>query len=187
MQEDNLRRKVASMRRPEDPFLYEPVFVPSLTDALIGVMFNHNVQVVVVRNGLRLESEQTLDILHRYRSRLDEDALADVEPKEYGPELCRLIAKLRPELDVHLFHRPVGGGDCGGRSRQLPSRLLQPGRPPGPAPTSCAASPTASRPLLQRLTQYARKPTGCSTQCRSVAASRSPARTGSRTWASSTA
>ena len=161
MQEDNLRRKVASMRRPEDPFLYEPVFVPSLTDALIGVMFNHNVQVVVVRNGLRLESEQTLDILHRYRSRLDEDALADVEPKEYGPELCRLIAKLRPELDVYLFTdqsvEEIAGADLGNCRRvfynqedhlDLHLNILR------------GVSDRFEAPFFNALTQYARKPTG---------------------------
>jgi len=32
MQEANLRRTLGAMRRPEDPFVYELVFVPSLTD-----------------------------------------------------------------------------------------------------------------------------------------------------------
>ncbi len=161
MQEANLRRTMASMRRPEDPFLYEPVFVPSLTDALIGVMFNHNVQVVVVRNGLKLESEQTLDILHRYRSRLEEDALEDVEPKEYGPELCRMIAKLRPELDVYLFTdqsvEEIAGADLGNCRRvfynqedhvDLHLNILR------------GVSDRYETPFFDALRRYARKPTG---------------------------
>ncbi len=161
MQESNLRRRLGAMRRPEDPFLYEPVFVPSLTDALIGVMFNHNVQAVVIRNGLKLESEQTLDILHRYRSRLDEDTLEDVEPKEYGPELCRMIARLRPELDVYLFTdqsvEEIAGAKLGNCRRvfynqedyvDLHLNILR------------GVSDRYETPFFNALRQYARKPTG---------------------------
>ncbi|TVO63668.1 aminotransferase class I/II-fold pyridoxal phosphate-dependent enzyme [Denitromonas ohlonensis] len=161
IQEANLRRTMASMRRPEDPFVYEPVFVPSLTDALIAVMFNHNVQTVVVRNGLRLESDQTLEILHRYMSRLEEDALQDVEPKEYGPELCRLIAKLRPELDVFLFTdqsvEEIAGANLGNCRRvfynqedhlELHLNILR------------GVSDRFEAPFFTALTEYARKPTG---------------------------
>ena len=161
MQEANLRRTIASVRRPEDPFVYEPVFVPSLTDALIGVMFNHNVQVVVVRNNLKLESEQTLDILHRYRTRMDDQALEDVEPKEYGPELCRLLATLRPELDVYLFTdqsvEEIAGADLGNCRRvfynqedhvDLHLNILR------------GVSDRYEAPFFNALTKYARKPTG---------------------------
>ena len=161
MQEANLRRTMASMRRPEDPFVYEPVFVPRLTDALIAVMFNHNVQTVVVRNGLNLESDQTLEILHRYLSRLEEDALQDVEPKEYGPELCRLIAKVRPELDVFLFTdqsvEEIAGANLGNCRRvfynqedhlELHLNILR------------GVSDRYEAPFFNALTQYARKPTG---------------------------
>ena len=160
-QEANLRRTVAGNRRTEDPFLYEPVFVPSLTDALIAVMFNHNIQAVVIRSGLRLESEQTLEILHRYMSRLEERALEDIEPKEYGPELCRLIAKLRPELDVYLFTdqsvEEIAGADLGNcrqvfynqeDSLELHLNILR------------GVNDRYSTPFFNALTQYARKPTG---------------------------
>ena len=39
------------MRRPEDAFIYEPVMVPSVEDALIAILFNHNIQAVVIRPG----------------------------------------------------------------------------------------------------------------------------------------
>jgi arginine decarboxylase len=58
------------MRRAEDPFVYEAVVVPSLEDALIGVLFNHNVQAVVVRYGFPLKSRHRLELLQRYLSRV---------------------------------------------------------------------------------------------------------------------
>ncbi len=75
------------MRRPEDAFIYEPVIVPSIEDALIGILFNHNVQAVVVRPGLTLKSRNTLEILNKYLRRVGEDEDVDaLEPGEYGPE-----------------------------------------------------------------------------------------------------
>ncbi len=102
-QERFLKSSLLRMRRPEDAFIYEPVIVPSLEDALIGILFNHNVQAVVVRPGLTLKSQNTLDILNKYLRRVGEDEDVDaLEPAEYGPEACRLIAKVRPELDAYL-------------------------------------------------------------------------------------
>ncbi len=57
-QERWLKSNVSRMRRPEDPFHYEAVVVPSLEDALIAVLFNHNIQAIVVRPGLVLKSEK---------------------------------------------------------------------------------------------------------------------------------
>jgi len=102
-QERWLKANMNAMRRPEDAFTYEPVVVPSLQDALIGVLFNHNVQAIVVRPGLRFESKVSLPILTRYLNRAgDMDDIEEIRPEDYGPELCRLIAKVRPELDAYL-------------------------------------------------------------------------------------
>ncbi len=103
-QERFLRNNLNRMRRPEDPFIYEPVVVPSLEDALIGILFNHNVQAVVVRPGLTLKSKNDLPILKQYLNRVGEEEDVDgLEPSDYGPEACRLIAKVRPELDAYLI------------------------------------------------------------------------------------
>ncbi len=102
-QERFLKQNLLRMRRTEDPFIYEPVIVPSLEDALIGILFNHNVQAVVVRPGLTLKSRNDLPILSQYLNRVaQEEDVDDLEPHEYGPEACRLIAKIRPELDAYL-------------------------------------------------------------------------------------
>ena len=102
-QERWLRSNVTRMRRPEDPFVYEAVVVPSLEDALVAVLFNHNIQAIVVRPGLVLKSKMDQSIVQRYimRTGSSED-IETMQPENYGPELCRLIAKVRPELDAYL-------------------------------------------------------------------------------------
>lgn len=102
-QERWLKNSLHSMRRPDDAFTYESVVVPSLQDALIGILFNHNIQAIIVRPGLRLESKVILPILTRYLNRAGGiDEIEEIAPEDYGPELCRLIAKVRPELDAYL-------------------------------------------------------------------------------------
>ncbi|MFG6517964.1 MULTISPECIES: aminotransferase class I/II-fold pyridoxal phosphate-dependent enzyme [unclassified Sulfitobacter] len=102
-QERWLRSNVTRMRRTEDPFIYEAVVVPSLEDALIAVMFNHNIQAIVVRPGLTLKSKVDQQILTRYLARAGgQDEIDALQPESYGPELCRMIAKVRPELDAYL-------------------------------------------------------------------------------------
>ena len=102
-QERWLKSNFARMRRMEDPFHYETVVVPSLQDALIGVLFNHNIQAIVVRPGLIMESKIELSILTRYLNRAGGINMIEAHsPEDYGPELCRLIARVRPELDAYL-------------------------------------------------------------------------------------
>ncbi|WP_138933867.1 aminotransferase class I/II-fold pyridoxal phosphate-dependent enzyme [Roseovarius arcticus] len=103
-QERWLKSNFQRMRRPEDPFHYEAVVVPSLQDALLGVLFNHNIQAIVVRPGLTLTSKMVLPILERYLKRAGGmKALEELDPSNYGPELCRMIARVRPELDAYLI------------------------------------------------------------------------------------
>lgn len=103
-QERFLRKSLHRARRAEDPFIYEPVIVPSLEDALMGILFNHNVQAVIVRPGLVLKSRNALPILKQFLSRIgDEEDVSALQPSDYGPEACRLIAKVRPELDAYLI------------------------------------------------------------------------------------
>ncbi len=102
-QERWLKSNVARMRRVEDPFTYEAVVVPSLEDALIAVLFNHNIQAIVVRPGLVLKSKLDNEILHSFLNRAGGSETIDaMQPENYGPELCRLIARVRPELDAYL-------------------------------------------------------------------------------------
>lgn len=102
-QERWVKNNILRMRRPEDPFIYEAVVVPSLEDALIAVLFNYNIQAIVVRPGLKLKSKIDQPMLTSYLNNTgsDED-IDDLVSEDYGPELCRLVAKVRPELDAYL-------------------------------------------------------------------------------------
>jgi arginine decarboxylase len=116
-QERAQRQSLHRMRRPEDPFIYESVVVPSLEDALIAVLINYNIQAVVVRFGFELKAINRVSLLHRYLTRVGDEDLEAFEHDEYGPELCRLLRKLRPELDSYLVTdrsvEEIAGRDLG--------------------------------------------------------------------------
>jgi len=68
----SLRANLHKVRRAEDPFVYEIVVVPSLEDALVAVLFNHNIQSAVVRNGLTLKTRADREMLAIYLDRIRE-------------------------------------------------------------------------------------------------------------------
>ena len=118
-----LRNSIQRMRRNEDPFIYESVIVPSLEDAVIGALFNHNIQAIVIRPGLSLKSSNDLPILQRYVQHFGggpggpDNWVDTLQPEDYGPELCRMIARVRPELDAYLVTdrsvEAIAGQDLG--------------------------------------------------------------------------
>ena len=97
-----LRQGLRDMRRPEDKFIYEVVVVPSFEDALIATLFNHNIQACVIRYGFPFRSVRQLDILQRLLAQFDDQEAEEQPDSDRGPLLGRMIADLRPELDLYL-------------------------------------------------------------------------------------
>jgi len=101
-QEQAMRAGLRGMRRPEDQFLYETVFVPSLEDALIATFLNPQIQAVIIRYDFPLKSHNNLEPVRRELNRLDPAQLEDAPTATRGLLLARLLGDLRPELDVYL-------------------------------------------------------------------------------------
>ncbi|MEO7246589.1 MAG: ornithine decarboxylase, partial [Rubrivivax sp.] len=72
------------------------------------------------------ESQHKLKILNRYLNRVGDEQIDTIEPEDYGPELCRLLRKVRPELDVFLVTdrsvEDIAGRDLGGCQRVFYNR-----------------------------------------------------------------
>ncbi len=90
------------IRRDKDKFTYEPLFVPSFEDALIAVLFNQNIQSVVIRSGLKFRSQHDFPLLKRYLTDTHIQSLDNMEPLDYGIFLAESIMQVRPELDLFL-------------------------------------------------------------------------------------
>ena len=102
--EEELRRGLLAMQMPQDDFVYDVVVVSTFQDALIAVLFNHNIQACIVRYGFPYASANHLEILQRYVAvaGLDEEELEDMDDTERSIALGRVLRQLRPELDLFL-------------------------------------------------------------------------------------
>jgi len=101
-QEQSLKQALREKRRSEDQFVYESLVVGSFEDALIGAMFNHNIQSVVIRYGFPYASRHEMPMLKSLLNRLGDVDYTDLPPEEFGIGLAHAIGRLRPELDVYL-------------------------------------------------------------------------------------
>jgi arginine decarboxylase len=102
-QAQRIRNEIHKLRRPEDPFVYEVVHVPSFEDAMIGTICNFNVQAVVIYDGFPFRSRFDLPV---FRSHLEQHLAVDADalaPEAYGTALARAIRQVRPELDVYML------------------------------------------------------------------------------------
>lgn len=89
------------LRRPEDEFIYEPVFVGSLEDAVCAVVVNTDIGAVIINDGFALRSRHDAPVL---RSVLEGAGLDDIEEQgELSLYLADGIKNIRPELDIYML------------------------------------------------------------------------------------
>ncbi len=101
-EEKELRRRLLQHVDPEDSFVYDVIVVPSYEDALIAILFNHNIQSCVIPYTLPFASEFSLEILQPYLAEIEELDRED-DDRQLGPALGQTIRRLRPELDLFLI------------------------------------------------------------------------------------
>jgi arginine decarboxylase len=94
---DTFRR----LRRTEDEFVYEPVVVGSFEDAVLAVVFNPNLQAVVISDGFGYPSQHALPVLREILSRQVQVA-ESTRSGDLGTLLAQMVRRWRPELDVYL-------------------------------------------------------------------------------------
>jgi arginine decarboxylase len=97
------RNELRQLRRPEDPFVYEAVTVPSFEEAVLAVVMNADLQAVVIKDNFRFKSQFDAPLLRTYLEQHMSQECGSLEPKDYGVALARVIGKIRPELDVYLI------------------------------------------------------------------------------------
>jgi arginine decarboxylase len=104
----DIRDAFRRLRRDLDRFVYEPVVVGSLEDALIAAVVNFNLQAVVIFDGFACASHYDLaDLRAILKPHLP--AAGFPADADYGTLLARLLRAYRPELDVYLAtDRDVG-------------------------------------------------------------------------------
>jgi arginine decarboxylase len=102
-QERSLREELRHWRRPDDPFVYEIVVVPSFEDAIMAARLNFRLQACVVRRRFAHRSRYDAAALALFVGDAGADDLMNRSPDERAQILARSLARTRPELDLYLM------------------------------------------------------------------------------------
>jgi arginine decarboxylase len=101
-------QQIRKLRRAQDEFVYEPVFVGTFEDAALGVILNTNLEAVVIYDGFPYASSHDVPLLRSVlSSRLAIDP-TDRAPKDYGLKLAEIVKRFRvfyeveEPLELHL-------------------------------------------------------------------------------------
>ena len=96
-------QQIRKLRRPEDEFVYEPVFVGSFEDAVLAVILNTNLESVVIYDGFPYDPRATCRCSRTCCRRGCPLELKDRAAGDDGVMLAKLIKRFRPELDIILL------------------------------------------------------------------------------------
>jgi arginine decarboxylase len=102
-QERSLREELRRWRRPDDPFVYEIVVVPSFDDALMAARLNFRLQACVARRRFTHRSRHDSAPLARFVYSGGSADLMERSPDDRAQLLARSLARIRPELDLYLM------------------------------------------------------------------------------------
>src|SRR5262245_18206888 len=97
-----IRETFRRLRRAEDEFVYEPVVVGSFEDAILAVVFNANLQAVVISDGFGYTSQHSILVLREILTRQVGIPGPESAPGDLGTLLAQLVRRWRPEFDVYL-------------------------------------------------------------------------------------
>ena len=95
-----LLKKFKSLKSNKEQFVYDVIVLSNLNDALIALLFNPNIQSIVVRSGISLKSEESLRTIKPFITALDNIEIDQSERADLGHSLGKIISILRPEIDL---------------------------------------------------------------------------------------
>lgn len=102
-EETELRNGLMEMQDKNDQFSYRLVVQPSFQDALITLLFNYNIQSVVVHYGPTFHSRHITPLLKPFIEEVLKIDLSDRLESELGPLLGKAIRQFRPELNIYYI------------------------------------------------------------------------------------
>jgi arginine decarboxylase len=98
-----LAQELRKLRRPQDNFVYEPVFVASFEDAVLATILNGGIEAVLIYEGIPLASSHHSPILREFLSSHLAASGIDSNSGQYGLALAQGLKQLRPELDIYFL------------------------------------------------------------------------------------
>ncbi len=111
-----LRDALLAVQDEEDDFTYDVIFASSFEDAVISVLFNHNIQSCVLRYDFPAETLVGVPELAHFLKMVP-TALRERAEREPSDALANTIHLLRPELDLFQVTDETLGSVSASRTR----------------------------------------------------------------------
>ena len=99
----DLGQELRKLRRPEDKFIYEPVFVGNFEDAVLGAILNGSIEAVVIYEGISFASSHYSPVLREFLTAHLTTTNFDKNTGQFALALAQGLKQLRPELDIYLL------------------------------------------------------------------------------------
>ncbi len=98
-----LAQDFRKLRRPQDKFVYELVFVSSFEDAVLATILNGSIEAVIVYEGISFSSSHNSPVLREVLT--SHLAASGISPNsaDLSMSLGRGLKQLRPELDIYFL------------------------------------------------------------------------------------
>lgn len=102
VEEAALKAKLQKCRDRSDAFIYDVVVVRTVQDALIALLFNHNIQALVVRFGMPYAGTNHKGLLKEFTRAIDALEPDTAGRANMGTYLGRMCKWFRPEVDRYF-------------------------------------------------------------------------------------
>jgi arginine decarboxylase len=98
-----LAAELRKLRRSEDRFVYESIFVGNFEDAVLGAILNGEIEAVVIYEGFPFASARNNPVLREFLTSHVAAYGTDAFTGGHGLSLARSLKLLRPELDIYFL------------------------------------------------------------------------------------
>ena len=100
---NDLGHELRKLRRPQDKFAYEAVFVDSFEDGILAVILNGSFEAVVIYDDVQFASRHNNPVLREFLASYCSASGIDTGSLQQGLTLAQAIKLVRPELDIYLL------------------------------------------------------------------------------------
>ncbi len=154
-----LAQEFRNLRRADDKFIYETVFVSNFEDAVLGTILNGAIEAVVIYEGIPFESTHENPVLRDF---LKANLSASSVEANSGLSLAQTIKRIRPELDVYLLSDRAVEKVASDRSAACIRRIFYQVEEPLELHLSIldGVADRFSTPYFDNLQKYAKRPIG---------------------------
>jgi len=98
-----LGQDLRRLRRPQDKFVYESVFVGSFEDAILATILNGALEAAVIYDDVPLASVHNNPLLREFLTASLSASGVEPDSLQKGLTLGQVLKQIRPELDIYVL------------------------------------------------------------------------------------